>query len=143
MERITMSTQAITLELPEPLFQLAQRLARLAQRPLGDLLVSALDHTLPPLSPDLPSELAADLAGWATLDDVALQAIADVTLPAQRQQRFSELVRQEAAGLLTPAEQQEWRALQEEVYRVSANKSKACYLLEQRARSRSGKARKA
>jgi hypothetical protein len=139
---MTMLTQAITLELPEPLFQRAQRIAHLTQRSLDGLLVSALDNALPPLSPDLPPDLAADLAGWATLDDVALRAIADATLPTDQQERFSELVHRDAAGSLTPAEQQEWWVLQEEVYRVSAHKSKAHYLLEQRSRSRAEKARK-
>ena len=68
------------------------------------------------------------------LDDEALRAIASAVLSPQQQRRFSVLLRKESEGRLSKEEAQEWEALQQEYLRVSMNKAKAHFLLDQRAK---------
>jgi hypothetical protein len=52
-----MSTQTVTIELPEALYRSANQVAQATQRPLADILQESLAHSLPPLD-DVPPEIA-------------------------------------------------------------------------------------
>lgn len=130
-----MSVFELALALPENLYRRAERAARLTHREVEEILTSTLEATLPFLPEDLPPDLAAVLAEWAMLDDEALRAIASAVLSPQQQRRFSVLLRKESEGRLSKEEAQEWEALQQEYLRVSMNKAKAHFLLEQRAKT--------
>jgi uncharacterized protein YnzC (UPF0291/DUF896 family) len=70
------------------------------------------------------------------LDDEALYAIADAVLSLEQQRCFSILLRKESEGRLSESEAREWETLQQEYLRVSRNKAKAHFLLEQRTKAR-------
>ncbi|MFQ6043444.1 MAG: hypothetical protein ACE5PV_21530 [Candidatus Poribacteria bacterium] len=125
----------LALVLPENLYRRAESAARLTHRGVEEILISTLEATLPLLPDDLPPDLAANLAEWAMLDDEALRAIASAVLSPQQQRRFSILLRKESDGHLSQSETQEWKALQQEYLRVSRNKAKAHFLLNQRAKA--------
>lgn len=129
-----MSVFELALSLPENLYRRAERAARLTHREVEEILTSTLEATLPFLPEDLPPDLAVVLAEWAMLDDEALRAIASAVLSPQQQRRFSVLLRKESEGRLSKEEAQEWEALQQEYLRVSMNKAKAHFLLDQRAK---------
>ncbi|MCH8289546.1 hypothetical protein IH992_00365 [Candidatus Poribacteria bacterium] len=131
-----MAVHEFALALPEKLYRRAERAARLTHCEIKDILVSTLETTLPFLPGDLPSDLAAELTEWAMLDDEALHAIASAVLSPQQQRRFSVLLRKESEGRLSEAEAQEWEELQQEYLRVSRNKAKAHFTLDQRAKAR-------
>ncbi len=86
---------------------------------------------LPSLPAGLPPELATNLERWALLDDEALRAIAEAFLPTKQRRRYSTLLRKADAGRLSPREQTEWEALQQEYLHFSQNKAKAQFLLAQ------------
>jgi len=129
-----MSVFELALSLPENLYRRVERAARLTHREVEEILTSTLEATLPFLPEDLPPDLAVVLAEWAMLDDEALRAIASAVLSPQQQRRFSVLLRKESEGRLSKEEAQEWEGLQQEYLRVSMNKAKAHFLLDQRAK---------
>jgi hypothetical protein len=131
-----MSSSEFALVLPENLYRRAERAAVLTRNEVTDVLISTLDAALPVLTDDLPSDLAQTLAEWTVLDDEALRAIASAFLSPDQQQRFGNLLRKESEGSLTESEKREWDALQQEYLRISRNKAKAHFLLDQRAKTR-------
>lgn len=133
---MAMEAMQVQVRLPPHLYQRLQQTARLTQCAVQEVIVSALEAALPPLPQTLPQEDAADLARWALLDDETLRVIAEAMLPPPQQRRFTTLLRKEAAGRLSAREREEWQALQHTYLRVSRNKAKAQFLLEQRTKER-------
>lgn len=124
------------MQLPKHLYRRVERTARLTKCHFSEVIVSALETSLPLLPDELPRDVAEDLAGWTLLDDEALRAIAGAFLPKKQQRRFAILLRKHEAGALRARERAEWEALQQEYLRVSQNKAKAQYLLAQREKAR-------
>ena len=125
----------VRLRLPGRLYQRLEQAAQSANCDVKEVIVSALETAVPPLPDDLPPEVAAELVPWALLDDEALRAIADAFLPPKQQQRFTTLLQKEARGRLSAREREEWDALKQEYLRVSQNKAKARFILDQRAKA--------
>jgi transposase len=126
----------LKLRLPEELYQRLEQAARLAQCDVKDFILLALEAVMPPLCDEPSPELAADLACWALLDDEALRAIADAFLPPKLQRRYTTLLRKGEAGRLSAHEREEWEAFKQQYQRVSENKAKARFLLDQRTKGR-------
>jgi len=131
-----MGAMELKLHLPEDLYQRLEQTARSANCDVREAIVLALETAIPPPLNDLPPEIAADVAGWALLDDEALYAIANAFLPPKQRRRFTTLLRKEAEGRLSTGEQQEWEALKQEYLRISRNKAKARFILNQRIKAR-------
>jgi hypothetical protein len=73
------------------------------------------------------------------LDDEALQAIANGFLSPRRERRFSLLLRKEGEGSLSARERGEMESLKREYLRVSQNKAKAQFILDQRKEAKSAR----
>ena len=131
-----MQALALKLRLPEKLYQWLEQAARLARCDVKDFILLALEAVVPPLPDTLPPELAADLARWALLDDEVLRAIADAFLPAKLQRRYTTLLRKGEEGHLSAHEHDEWEALKQQYQRISENKAKARFVLDQRTKAR-------
>jgi hypothetical protein len=123
----------VTLELPDAVYLPAQRMAEAAQRPLADVLVDALQASLPPLE-GLPPALASELVGLERLGDEALWQVMLSQVPTGRQRRLHRLLRKGKTGKLTAAERTELTALQDEADRVMLRKARAAVLLRFRGR---------
>ena len=126
-----MTSQSITIELPEHLYRSARHLAQATQRPLADILQESLSHTLPPLDDVSPDEAEA-LAQLSTLDDADLWREAQASLPAAQQTELEELLVRQGAGKLDEEEQAQLQALQAEYGRLLVRKSHAWLLLARR-----------
>lgn len=131
-----MRTTEVTLRVPQNVYRRLEKTARLIQRDVTEVMGSALETAIPSRPDNLPSHLAADIATWSLLDDEALRAIADAFLPLKQQKRFKALLRKEAEGTLNIHEREEWTVLQQEYLRVSQNKAKAQFILNQRVKAR-------
>jgi hypothetical protein len=131
-----MEAKELKLRLPEHLFERLEQVARLARCDVKEVVLLALETAVPPLPDELPPELAADLARWALLDDEALRAIADAVLPPKQRRRYTTLLRKEEEGHLSPHEREEWETLKQQYQRISENKAKARFLLDQRTKGR-------
>jgi hypothetical protein len=131
-----MQAMELRLRLPEKLYWRLEQAARMAQCDVKDFILLALEAVVPPLPDELSPEPAADLARWALLDDEALRAIADAFLPAKLQRRYTTLLRKGEEGRLSAHEREEWEAFKRQYRRISENKAKARFLLDQRTKGR-------
>jgi hypothetical protein len=127
-----MGATEVKLRVPPGLYRRLKRTARLADCDTEDVILSAIDSTLPPLPRKLAPESARELARMMMLDSEALRAIADAFLPTKRQRRFATLLRKDKRRGLNVSEKQEFDTLKQEYLRVSQNKALARFILEQR-----------
>ena len=71
-----MTTQNVTLPLPEALLLRFQQMAKATSQPVTDLLVRAVEVGGPPNWEEAPARFQADLAALDRLDDDALWRVA-------------------------------------------------------------------
>jgi hypothetical protein len=121
-------SQTVTLELPDTIYQPARRMADATRRPLTDVLVSALQASLPPLE-DLPPTLVAELVNLEQLDDEALWHVMLSHLPAEQQRKLGRLLRKNKSGKLTKSERADLAKLQNEADHIMLRKARAAVLL--------------
>ncbi len=100
-----MSAQ-ITFSLPDPVYDRARRLSQLTGRSLQEILADTLDWSLPSLSN--PAQGAAPAS---MLSDQDVLSLADGQLPPAQDQRLSELLERQQAGLLADVERSELAGL--------------------------------
>lgn len=120
--------QTITLELPDMIFQPAQRMAEATRRPLTDVLVGALQASLPPIDGLSPVQ-TAELAELEELSDDVLEQIMVSRVSVEQQRKLNRLLRKKKIGKLTISEQGELNALQHEADLVMLRKARAAVLL--------------
>lgn len=123
-----MST-AVTLALPDALYQRLQGAATATRQPLEQVILRALSLGSPPAWDDAPPELQVDLAGLDKMNDEALWAIARSRREPADLARYDELLETNAEGALTPDEQGELARLREEADRFMLRKAHAAALL--------------
>ena len=98
-----MTTQTITLELPESLYRSARQIAEVTKRPLEVIVQESLIHTLPTLADVEPHE-AQTLAQLSSLDDTALWKEANKMLAIAEQTELNTLLDLQNAGELAEPE---------------------------------------
>ena len=123
--------QTVTLELPEFLYQSAQRLARASQKSVESFLETSIAQSLPPLD-DVSSEEASELAQLAQLDDASLWREARRTLSPAQQQNLEDLLYGQSAGELTSAQQTKLEQLMQLYGQLTTRKAHAWLLLARR-----------
>ena len=101
--------RAVNVPIPEPLYERLQRVAARTFRPVEDVLSSALDVALP-IDPDLPQELADELAAMRFFSDEALQAATQSAIAPAQAQRLRQLVHDGGERSLSATEQAEMDA---------------------------------
>ena len=126
-----MSSQAITLDLPDHLYQAANRLAQATQRPLSEVLQDTLAHALPPLD-DVPPEEADVLAHMSSLDDAALWQSSRVMMPKGQQDELHKLLDAQGEGDITPDQAERLQELMDAYGRLLVRQAHAWLLLARR-----------
>jgi hypothetical protein len=116
-----MAVHAVTLELPDEVYQRAQRVAQATRRPLEKVVI---EWIRPPVQVKLP-ELER------LSNDELLQA-ARATLPPEHAHRLQELLSVQQQRSLSEDEQREAVALVEQEDFVTLRKARALFLLKQR-----------
>jgi hypothetical protein len=101
-------TTRITLDVPDEVYRRAQDLALVAGREIGEVLSQALALSLASvaLAPE-PS----DLTSMGQLNDGQVLALCELQLPPAQDQRLSELLDRQQAGLISEVERPELTAL--------------------------------
>ncbi len=92
--------QTVTLELPETVYQSAQRLARASSKSLEAILQAGITHALPPLD-DVQPEEAHELAQLAFLDDASLWREARRMMSSKQEQALHDLLDRQGEGELS------------------------------------------
>lgn len=120
--------ETVTLTLPDSVLQPVKRSAEAVHRPIEELLLTALQSSLPPLE-GLPDEAIADLTGLETLGNDSLLLVMTETLPAETQAALSKLLERHEDDSLTSAEEERLASLQGEADLVMLRKARAAVLL--------------
>jgi hypothetical protein len=128
---MTFNEQTISVELPEPIFRRLRRVAEITHRSVEDVLAATVDAALPQ-TPDVPVDVADDLAAMVLLSDKALWTAVETTLPTEQQHRLTKLSQEGEARLLTGAEAVELTHLIDAYDRAVLRRAKALAILGQR-----------
>lgn len=124
-----MVNQAVTLNVPQHIYERAQQVAETTQQSLEAVLLHDLEAAyLPPL----PEEEQRELNALTLLSDDALWAIAREQIPSTQQERMQLLMDGNTKGTLTAAEHQELEVLVEQGQKRMLRKGKAAALLTER-----------
>lgn len=126
-----MPEKTITVKLSEPAFRKLQRAAELTYRSVDEILASTINATLV-APPDLPSDLADELAAMHLLSDEALWAAVAPSLSPAEQRRLEQLNHFAGERSLTQAETEEQAALLEAYHRSVLRRAQALAILAQR-----------
>jgi len=121
-------SQTITLTLPDSFFQPIQRTAQATNQPIEELLLHALQASLPPLE-GLPDDLRENLTALEMLDDQSLWRVMGETVPAQLQHELSTLLERQQSASLTATERERLTTLQQQADLVMLRKARAAVLL--------------
>lgn len=124
-----MTTQRITIDLPEAIFQQLVRIAELTHQPVEVLVAQSVISNLPPSVDSASPELQPDFLRMQSLTNEALLAIAQSQVEPHQYERQTELLAKNEAGLLTVDERQELAALRQVADHLMLRKAYAWSLL--------------
>jgi hypothetical protein len=129
LEKGTMTTQQVTIELPEPIFRRLVRIAEATHQPVEALVTQSAIGNLPPFIENAPTEMQPELLTMQTLDKEELQAIAFAQVEPGDYQRHVNLLKKNEEDLLTAEERDELTALRLAADRLMLRKAYAWSLL--------------
>ena len=120
--------ETVTLTLPDSVLQPLKRTAQAVQQPIEELLITALQSSLPPIE-GLPDSMIGDLIALETLGNEALSRVMKETVPSETQAGLSELLERQKRDLLTSSEQEQLALLQQKADLIMLRKARAAVLL--------------
>jgi hypothetical protein len=126
-----MTVQTVSVGLPKPVFLKLERAAQLMRRSVEDVLISTVNAALVE-PPNLPADLANELAAMHLFSDEALQAAAQPSLSPAEQLRLSQLNHLAGERPLTQAEVAEQADLLAAYHRSVLRRAKSLAILAQR-----------
>ena len=124
-----MTTQRLTVELPEPVYRLLAHIAQLTEQSPEQLAAQSIVGNLPPSIEDAPAEMQEELRALQRLPDEELLEIAHSQVPPAQQQRHLALLEKNRTGSITPEERQELADLRMEADRMMVRKAYAWAIL--------------
>jgi hypothetical protein len=99
-------TIPVTINLPDEVYQRADRFARLANRDLASIITDTFVSSLPPISSHIDTLQPVD-----QMSDPAVLELANSTMPEPQDDRLSVLLAKQREGELTSEEPQELESL--------------------------------
>ncbi|MBM3225670.1 MAG: hypothetical protein FJZ47_17975 [Candidatus Tectomicrobia bacterium] len=126
-----MPTPMVAVEIPETLFLRLKRAAEVTHRSVEELAATTLAAALP-LAPDLPPEIAQELAVMHLFSDDALWAATTPAFAPTEACHLQQLSQTASERPLTPAEQAEQSHLIAAYRRAVLRRAKALAVLAQR-----------
>jgi hypothetical protein len=124
-----MTTQRITIELPESIFHRFAQMAEATQQPLEDLIAQSVVNNLPPSAENAPLEMRAELAEMQTLSVDELLAIAQTQADEIQHENHVQLLEKNQAGGLLPEEQRDLTDMRQIADRLMLRKAYAWAIL--------------
>lgn len=112
----------VTLNLPEPILQRANKAAEVLHRSLEEVLAATLASALPDME-DAPDDMHAELLRMTWLDDRELLNIAHSQMPDQEQAQLAKFGKR--MDQLTDQERQALQTLRESYGRITLRKARA------------------
>ena len=102
-----MTTQRVTIELPEPVFRQLVRIAEATQQSVEVLAAQSVLSNLPPSVENASPEMQPELLKMQSLSIEELLAITNAKVEPSQHERHIELLEKNQEGSLTPEERQE------------------------------------
>jgi hypothetical protein len=127
--RQQMTTQNVTLPLPEHLYLRFEQVAKATQQSVTEVLLHAVEVGSPPGWDNVSAEFQADLAALDRLDDKSLWQVARSHYGEDEMSRYEDLLYKNANDALTTAERDELSQLRREADRFMLRKAHAAALL--------------
>jgi hypothetical protein len=127
-----MTTETMTIQVPESLYRRLERLAALSGRPLDSLIAQTLSASIPPLPDDLPAPMRDALTSLEGLSDDDLWQIVRSGMREAEYEQFIELRAKRRAGTIAPDEQVTLDHLTQEANLLTLRKAYAAVLLKWR-----------
>ena len=136
--------QAVTLEMPEPIYLRAKRAADFLAKPVEEMIVNTLDTVLPRVTPplelpleleDIPPAIRSEFAAMGWLSNEALQGVANSVMSDTSQERLNELLDEQNRGWLTAEAKGELTELVNEYSCNAIRRAHAAALLVQRGQT--------
>lgn len=132
LETNDMSNQTIPVYLPEPLYSRLERLAELSRHSIEDVVVQALNATIPPLPEDLPDDLRNNLIALEQCTDEDLWHIAGSVASTDHHEQLHELLEKQKQKALTEPEHDQLAHLRQQANYLMVRKAYAYTLLKWR-----------
>lgn len=126
--RLVSMSQTITLTLPEGFFQPIQRMAQATNTPVEQVVLQALQASLPSLE-GLPDDIIENLTALEMLDEQSLWQVMRQAVPPQLQKELTRLLEQQQTTPLTVADSKHLATLQKQADLVMLRKARAAVLL--------------
>ena len=123
-----MRQQAITVELPDEIYERVKRTARGMRQPIQQALVSIVKAAMPSLD-RVPLDYRPDLEAMESLSDEELWRIAESSMPVAQQRQLTRLLRKNQPGVITDQERQALTRLRTEADRLMLRRSYAYLFL--------------
>lgn len=124
-----MTTQPITIELPETVLRQLSRLAESLQQPIEALIAQSVLSNLPPSTDHASPELQPLLLEIQQLENAQIKTIAQSQVNPDQQERHSTLLAKNAESQLTPEEQKELLSLRQAADQLMLRKAYAWSIL--------------
>ncbi len=124
--------QAITISLPDNLYDKLKRTAALVDEPLETIVAQSLSQSLSPLLDEIPVEYQADVYPLLRMNSVELQAEIQRVFLAEEWIEYEALLEQKKDHALTPLEQTRLEVLRREADVLMFRKGYAAVLLKRR-----------
>lgn len=121
--------QALTVTLPDAVYQHLQQIAALTQQPLEQLVRQSIEGNLPPAIGSASPEIQSELLGMQMLAAKDLRLLSESQVAPEQQARHLELLKKNAANQLSVHEQNELSALRLAADRLMVRKAYALALL--------------
>jgi hypothetical protein len=124
-----MTTQRITIELPESIFHRFAQMAEATHQSLEDLIAQSVVNNLPPSTANAPLELRAELAEMQTLSVDELLAIAQTQANAIQHEDHLQLLEKNQTEDLSPEDRRDLTSLRQTADRLMLRKAYAWAIL--------------
>jgi hypothetical protein len=124
-----MTGQAITLHLPDRLYQRLAEVADASQQPLGDVVLQSIRVGLPPSLERVPERFRDDLRALNRLSDEVLWQVARGDIKEDKAVLYEALLEQNSRGELDEAGRAMLTTLREEADLLMFRRSFVCALL--------------
>jgi len=121
--------------LPEPVYQYLKQIAIATRRPVEQVAQESIVGNLPPSVATMPVEMQDELLEFQNMPLHELQQVAASQMSPAQQARHRQLLEENAAGLLTPAERDELAALRTLADRLMLRKAYAWAVLRWRGQA--------
>jgi predicted transcriptional regulator len=130
-----MTTQTVTLRLPDDVYRRMQQMANVTKQPLEDVVYQSIQGNLPPSVDDILPEWQKELSQLQGMDAQALLRLAKESMPAKQWERHERLLFKNQSGELSDREREELAELRQAADTFVLRRSYALALLKWRGYS--------